>query len=92
MAVDQEWRDIQDRLADVDKRLAMAAEIESLQKRNADEEKNQLALGRTTQFQLLSIENEYSLSRLSRLSLVAEKLGLLAQAQWWLSTDKGESK
>jgi outer membrane protein TolC len=92
LAVDQEWRDIQDRLADVDKRLAMAAEIESLQKRNADEEKNQLALGRTTQFQLLSIENEYSLSRLSRLSLVAEKLGLLAQAQWWLSTDKGESK
>ncbi len=92
LEVDQEWRDIQDRLVDVDKRLAMAADIESLQKQNADEEKNQLALGRTTQFQLLSIENQYSLSRLSRLSLVAEKLGLLAQAQWWLSKEPGDTK
>lgn len=88
LEVDQDWRDLQDRLADVDKRLAMAADIESLQQQNADAEKNQLALGRTTQFQLLSIENQYSLARLSRLSLVAEKLGLLAQAQWWLSTEK----
>ena len=87
LEVDQDWRDLQDRLADVEKRLAMAADIESLQQQNADAEKNQLALGRTTQFQLLSIENQYSMARLSRLSLVAEKLGLLAQAQWWLSAE-----
>jgi len=29
---------------------------------------------------------------LSRLSLVAEKLGLLAQAQWWLSKEPGDTK
>lgn len=85
LSVDQDWRDIRDRLADVDKRLAMATEIEALQKQNADEEKRQLDLGRTTQFQLLSFENQYSLARLGRLSLIAEKLGLLAKAQWWLS-------
>lgn len=91
VGVSQEWNDLKNHLADVDKRLAMAADIESLQKQNADAEKNQLALGRTTQFQLLSIENQYSLARLSRLSLVAEKLGLLAQAQWWLSTETKNS-
>ncbi len=88
LEVDQDWRDIQARLVDVDKRLAMSTDIEALQKQNADEEKQQLDLGRTTQFQLLSIENQYSLARLSRLSLVAEKLGLLAQAQWWLTKEK----
>ncbi len=88
LEVDQEWKDIQDRLKDVDKRLAMAADIESLQRLNADAERKQLGLGRTTQFTLLSIENQYFLARLSRLSLVTEKLGLLAQAQWWLSTEK----
>ncbi len=85
LSVDQDWRDIRARLADVDKRLAMAAEIESLQKRNAEEQKSQLELGRSTQFQLIQIENGYSLARLRRLNLVAEKLGLLAEAQWWLS-------
>ena len=87
LAVDQEWQDIRDRLADVDKRLDMATEIEALQKQSADEEKSQLNLGRTTQFQLLSIENQYSLARLSRLSVIAEKLELLAQAQWWLTAE-----
>jgi outer membrane protein TolC len=87
LSVAQDWKDIQDRLSDVEKRLAMATDLVALQKQNADAEKTQLDLGRTTQFQLLSIENQYSLSRLSRLALVAEKLGLLAQAQWWLSVN-----
>jgi outer membrane protein TolC len=87
LSVKQDWKDIQDRLMDVEKRLAMATDLVALQKQNADAEKTQLDLGRTTQFQLLSIENQYSLSRLSRLGLVAEKLGLLAQAQWWLSVN-----
>ncbi len=86
--VGQQWKDLKDRLQDVEHRLSMATEIESLQKRNAEEEKKELELGRATQFQLLSFENGYSLSRLNRLSLVVEKLSYLAQAQWWLSTEK----
>jgi outer membrane protein TolC len=85
LEVSQAWLDLQDRLADVEDRLAMAADIESLQKRNAEEEKRELTLGRATQFQLLSFENQYSLARLGRLSLVAEKLILLAQAQWYMA-------
>lgn len=85
--VSQQWKDLKDRLQDVDKRLAMATQIEDIQKNKADQEKTRLELGRTTQFQLLSFENDYSLARLNRLSLILEKLTYMAQAQWWLSTE-----
>lgn len=85
--VAQEWSDLRNHLTDVDKRLDMAAQIEEIQKNKADQERTRLELGRTTQFQLLSFENDYSLARLNRLSLVLEKLSYLAQAQWWLTTE-----
>jgi len=84
--VGQEWKDLRERLKDADKRLAMASQIEAIQKNKANQEKRRLELGRTTQLQLLSFENDYSLARLNRLSLVLEKLSLLAQAQWWLDS------
>ena len=87
IGVSQEWKDLKDHLMDVDKRLAMATQIEDIQKNKANEERRRLELGRTTQFQLLSFENDYSLARLNRLSLVLEKLSYLAQAQWWLSAE-----
>ncbi|HVZ79936.1 MAG TPA: TolC family protein [bacterium] len=89
--VGQQWQDLRHHLTDVDKRLEMAAQIESIQKDKADQEKTRLELGRTTQFQLLSFENDYSLARLNRLSLVLEKLSYLAQAQWWLTTEPDAS-
>ncbi len=92
VGVGQEWSDLKNRLSDVDKRLGMAAQIEEIQKNKANQEKTRLELGRTTQFQLLSFENDYALARLSRLSLVLEKLSTLAQAQWWLVGEKGEAK
>lgn len=89
LEVSQDWMDILSRLDEVDKRLDMAVEIESLRKENAVEEKTRLAQGRTTQFQLLMLENAYSLSRLRRLSLLAEKLELLAKAQWYMAGAPG---
>jgi len=86
--VAQQWKDLRDRLKDADKRLEMASQIETIQRKKADEERRRLELGRTTQFQLLSFENDYALARLRRLSLVLEKLSLLAQAQWWLASEK----
>jgi outer membrane protein TolC len=85
--VNEEWFNLRNHLTDVDKRLGMAAQIEEIQKDKADQERKRLELGRTTQFQLLSFENDYSLARLNRLSLVLEKLSYLAQAQWWLTTE-----
>ncbi len=87
LEVDQDWQDWKQRMADVDKRLAMTAEIEEIQGQKADQERQRLEYGRTTEFQLLSFENDYNAARLNHLSVVAEKLSLLAEAQWWLSTE-----
>ncbi len=87
LQVDQDWQDWKERMTDVDKRLDMTTEIEQIQKNKADQERQRLEYGRTTEFQLLSFENDYNAARLSRLSVIAEKLGLLAEAQWWLSTE-----
>jgi outer membrane protein TolC len=88
LEVGQDWQDWRNRMADVDKRLAMTTEIEEIQKNKADQERKRLEFGRTTEFQLLSFENDYNAARLSRLAVIEEKLNLLAEAQWWLADEK----
>ncbi|HJT23865.1 MAG TPA: TolC family protein [bacterium] len=90
--VDQEWKDLRSHLTDVDKRLDMAAQIEEIQKNKADQERQRLDYGRTTEFQLLSFENDYNAARLNRLALILEKLSYLAQAQWWLAGENEEKE
>jgi outer membrane protein TolC len=87
LEVSQEWAQLKIELQDVNRRLDMTAEIEQIQKAKADQEKKRLEYGRTTEFQLLSFENDYNAARLNHLSVIFEKLSILAQAQWWLSTD-----
>ncbi|HVM32271.1 MAG TPA: TolC family protein [bacterium] len=85
LQVAQDWKDLMDKLSDVNQRLDMTAQIESIQKNKADQEKQRLEFGRTTEFQLLSFENDYNAARLNHLSVIAEKLSLLAKAQWWMA-------
>lgn len=94
LEVGQDWARLRSQFQDVNRRLAMAAEIEALQKKKADQEKKRLEYGRTTEFQLLSFENDYNTARLNRLSVILEKLSILAQAEWWgvTSTSVSEDK
>ncbi len=87
LEVGQEWAQLKTQLQDVNRRLVMTQEIENIQKKKADEEKKRLEYGRTTEFQMLSYENDYNTARINHLSVVLEKLSVLAQAQWWLATD-----
>lgn len=87
LEVAQEWTQLKTQLQDVNRRLDMTAQIEDIQRTKADEEKKRLEYGRTTEFQLLSFENDYNTARLNHLSVIFEKLSILAQAQWWLATD-----
>jgi len=85
--VQQDWQDLRDHLQEVDKRLDMTAQIEAIQKDKADQEKQRLEYGRTTEYQLLLFENDYNAARLDHLSVILEKVNLLAKAQWWLATE-----
>jgi outer membrane protein len=89
--VQQDWQDLRDSLGEVDKRLDMTAQIEAIQKDKADQEKQRLEYGRTTEFQLLSYENDYNSSRLDHLAVILEKLNLLAKAEWWLAAENPDA-
>jgi outer membrane protein TolC len=92
LETDQAWAQLKDRLDDVNKRLEMATRIEDIQKRKLAKEREQLNVGRSTQFQLQSFETDYQMSRLQRLGVQAEKLFLWAEAEWLLSADRADAE
>lgn len=91
LETDQAWAQLKDRLEDVNKRLEMSTRIEDIQKRKLAKEREQLNVGRSTQFQLQSFETDYAMSRLQRLGVQAEKLFLWAEAEWLLSADRADA-
>jgi len=92
LETDQAWAQLKDRLEDVNKRLEMSTRIEDIQKRKLAKEREQLNVGRSTQFQLQSFETDYAMSRLQRLGVQAEKLFLWAEAEWLLSADQADAE
>jgi outer membrane protein TolC len=84
----QDWLQLKQSLEDVNRRLGMATEIEKIQKAKVEQERHQLSLGRSTQFQVQSYETDYALSRLQRLAVTEQKLAVWAQGEWMLSADR----
>jgi len=81
--LDQEsdWRDLIASLRDARSRLEMAFSIEAAQKEKLEYEKKRLREGRTTTYQVLSFEQDYSQSQYDRVTLAATLLSLAAQVK-----------
>lgn len=77
----QDWAQLVTRWQDVETKLALMREIEALQQQKYQAEVQRFEEGRTTTFQLLSFEEDYSQARLSRLRVGFERLLLEAQAR-----------
>ncbi len=77
----QDWSRLAERWEDVNVRLALAREIESLQQKKLAAETERFSEGRTTTFQLLTFEEEFSQAQLTRLRLGMERLLLEAQGR-----------
>jgi outer membrane protein TolC len=88
LAARQEWDQLKRRLEDVDKRLTLVTEIEKLQKAKLEQERRQLNLGRSTQFQVQSYETDYALARLQRLAMTLQKLSVWAEGEWMMAADR----
>ncbi len=88
LEVDQDWKRLNDHLADVNRRLGMMEAIVRIQKEKAEMERQRLTEGRTTQFQLQSFETDYSEARLNRLGLLLEKLSVWAEGERFLSAQR----
>ena len=86
--VDQDWQQLRAAFDSVLQRLALARELEGLQREKADREKVRYEDGRTTDFQVLRFEDDYNLSRVQTLQLTAEAVTLDAQARYYNGDDQ----
>lgn len=76
---EQDWADLTARLVDARDRYELATQIESVQQEKLVYERRRLRQGRTTTFQVLQFEQEYTGASLARASAAAEVLQLVTQ-------------
>lgn len=75
----QEWDELQRQLDEAQARLRLAKELEDAQKKKLLYEKDRLEIGRTTTYQIIMFEQDYSSSQLATIKAKADILGILAR-------------
>ena len=75
----QTWDDLEKKFSEAKGRLKMADELVKAQKEKLDHEKYRFNLGRTTTFQVLTYEQDYEQSLITRLHIAQEILTVHAQ-------------
>jgi outer membrane protein TolC len=78
--LNQDWNDLKKHLKDAIQRLSMARELEKLQDEKLKHEKVRLSSGRTTSFQVLQFEDNFSDAQAIRLRIQNEIITMFAQA------------
>lgn len=80
---EQQWSDLVEKINDARERFKMARTIEDAQKQKLVYERTRLKTGRTTTYQVLLFEGDYSQAALTRTRAAAEVLGLAAQLKMY---------
>jgi outer membrane protein TolC len=75
----QEFLDLRSKLAEAQSRLGLARELEKIQEEKLTNERARLQRGRSTTFQLIQFETDYSAAQLVRLRSQFEVIRLVAQ-------------
>ncbi len=88
LEIARDWSELARGFAGVTERLALARQLEDLEKAKADRERQRYNEGRTTDFQALRFQDDYKLSRVQTLELVARANALLAQALYYNGDDQ----
>jgi outer membrane protein TolC len=88
LALAQDWKQLDEQWKGLQDRLVLAQELEKLQGEKADREKIRYRDGRTTNFQVLRFEDDYSLARIQILQLLANARVLEAQARFYNGDDQ----
>jgi outer membrane protein TolC len=76
---EQEWNDLNQKFHEAKKRLTLTRDIEIVQDKKLVREKARLHLGRTTTYQVLLFEQDYSTAQLARIRAQADILRILTQ-------------
>lgn len=88
-AQEQDWVNLTRNLQDARDNLRLLARIEDAQKAKLEAERTRLRQGRTTTYQVLLFEQDYSQSALSKVKLAANILGLQAQIKLYQASPEG---
>lgn len=75
----RQWQDLTLKLANAQKRFDLAMQLECLQFKKLQTEKQRLSFGKTTTYQVLMFEQDYANAQVSRLVIQDEIYNLLAQ-------------
>lgn len=82
----QEKANLLKKLDEARERLLLAKDLENLQKNKLEYERDRLKRGRTTTYQVLLFEQDYSLSQLSKLRIQTEIMMLVASLKTYGAT------
>lgn len=88
LAYAQDWEQLKQQWDGIQTRLVLAQELEKLQGEKAEREKSRYRDGRTTNFQVLRFEDDYSLARIQILQLLANARAIEAQARFYNGDDQ----
>ena len=76
---DREWKDLTQKFHDVKKRLLISQKMEAIQKEKWSYELDRHRQGRTTTYQVIMFEQDYTNAYSSRLRIEADLLRLFTQ-------------
>lgn len=76
---EQQWNDIVQKLSESQQALKLATKMEAAQKAKLENERKRLRQGRTTTYQILLFEQDYSLAQASRIRTATQILNLQSQ-------------
>ncbi|MBO9666999.1 MAG: TolC family protein [Bdellovibrio sp.] len=88
-AQEMDWVNLTQNLADARDNLRLLGKIEEAQKTKLDVERTRLRQGRTTTYQVLLFEQDYSASALSRVKSAANILALQTQVKLYQASPEG---
>lgn len=88
-AQEQDWINLTKNLTDARDNLRLLGRIESAQKTKLDVERTRLRQGRTTTYQVLLFEQDYSSAAISKVKSAANILGLQTQLKLYQASPEG---
>jgi outer membrane protein TolC len=80
---EQQWNDLINKLSDAESQFHYARIIEGVQKKKLENETHQLRRGRSTTFQVLQFEQDYTNAQLTRAQVGAQVLNLRSQLKYY---------
>jgi outer membrane protein TolC len=86
---DQDWNNLVQQLAEAKESFRLASNIVDAQKAKLDNERTRLRQGRTTTYQVLLFEQDFSQSEVNRVKSAAQILGLQARIKLYQNSPEG---